>query len=65
MVLGVTSYKNIKSAHAHKDQKLYYLEFHLKCSENTSLTLWHKIRLLLFFSLRLVLDVAQKKMCPT
>lgn len=27
MVLGVTSYKNIKSAHAHKDQKLYWLSW--------------------------------------
>ena len=27
MVLGVMSYKNIKSAHAHKDQKLYWLSW--------------------------------------
>lgn len=27
MVLGVTSYKNIRSAHAHKDQKLYSLSW--------------------------------------
>lgn len=27
MVLGVTSYKNIRSAHAHKDKKLYSLSW--------------------------------------